>query len=115
MPAEEASEFEAGIAGRAEHRGFKLGRHQFVPVRLPCQVILEFEAYLSIIMHKYSSILTGLAAVSSQTGNPGARESCGAGQEFPGETRANLAFFVSFSDDCKKKFLLDSMDHRHLV
>jgi hypothetical protein len=28
MPAEKASEFETGIAGRAEHRGFKLGRHQ---------------------------------------------------------------------------------------
>jgi hypothetical protein len=28
MPAEKASELEAGIACRAEHRGFKFGRHQ---------------------------------------------------------------------------------------
>jgi hypothetical protein len=34
MPAEKASEFEAGIAGRAEYRGFKFGRHQILFNRL---------------------------------------------------------------------------------
>jgi len=47
--------------------------------------IFAIEAYLSIIMHKYSSILNALAELSS------------------------------FSDDCKKKFLLDSAEHGHLV
>ena len=59
MPAEKASEFEAGIAGRAENRGLKFRRHQifFKPprsVRLP---IPHAEEYLSIIMHKYSSMI----------------------------------------------------------
>jgi hypothetical protein len=79
MPTEEASQFETGIAGCAEHRGFKFGWHQFVSSRPDAfgsiLVQFEFEAYLSIIMHKYSSIVNGLAAVSSQngrSGNPGA-------------------------------------------
>src|ERR1019366_9142716 len=59
MTAEQASEFEAGIAGRAENRGFEFRRHQifFKPprsVRLP---IPHAEAYLSSIMHKYSSMI----------------------------------------------------------
>jgi hypothetical protein len=66
MPAEKASEFETGIAGRAEHRGFKFGRHQIF-FKSPQSPILIFflEAYLSIMMHKYSSILNGLAELSS--------------------------------------------------
>src|ERR1035441_97029 len=59
MPAEKASELEAGIARRAENRGLKFRRHQifFKPprsVRLP---IPHAEEYLSIIMHKYSSMI----------------------------------------------------------
>jgi hypothetical protein len=53
MPTEEACEFEAGIAGCAEHRGFEFGWHQFVS-SLPDPfgsdpVQFGFEAYLSII------------------------------------------------------------------
>ena len=47
--------------------------------------MFSMEAYLSIIMNKYSSILNGLAELSS------------------------------FSDGCKKKFLLDSVEQGHLV
>lgn len=59
MPAEKASEFEAGIAGRAENRGLEFRCHQifFKPprsVRLPTP---HAEAYLSIIMHKYASMI----------------------------------------------------------
>jgi hypothetical protein len=85
MPAEETSEFEAGIAGRAEKRGFKFGRHQiFVkPNRFTRFLIFVVEAYLSIIMHKYSSILTGLAELSSRNQNlskPGVFQRCRTGQ-----------------------------------
>jgi hypothetical protein len=71
MPAEETSEFEAGIAGRAEKRGLKFGRHQifFKPNRFTRFLIFAVEAYSSIIMHKYSSILTGLAELSSRNQN----------------------------------------------
>jgi hypothetical protein len=66
MPAEQASEFKAGIAGRAENRGLKFGRHRISSLpRLPRCLIFFPEEYLSIIMHKYSYILNGLAELSS--------------------------------------------------
>ncbi len=68
MAAEKASKFEAGIAGRAEHRGINFGRHQiFFKFPIPGLPILirAVEAYLSIMMHKYSYILNGLAELSS--------------------------------------------------
>jgi hypothetical protein len=120
MPAKEAREFEAGIAGRAENRSFKLGRHQIFfkfnrSIRFP---IFFIEAYLSIIMHKYSSILTGLAELSSR--NRGSRLFGALGWQEQGIAKmkgqnARRAFLASFSDGCKKKFLLDSADQRHLV
>ena len=65
MAGEKAREFEAGIAGRAEHRGFKFGRHYAIseltdPLTAKSQINFAFEAYLSIIMHKYSSSVNGL-------------------------------------------------------
>jgi ribosomal protein RSM22 (predicted rRNA methylase) len=82
MATEQARKFQTGITSRAEHRSFEFSRHF-----AECCYRLNFavEAYLSIIMHKYSSILNGLAELSS------------------------------FSDDCKKKFLLDSTEQGHLV
>ena len=66
MPAEQASEFKAGIAGRAENRGFQFGRHQFFFKSAdPRRLIFFVEAYLSIMMHKYSYILNGLGELSS--------------------------------------------------
>jgi hypothetical protein len=66
MAAEQASEFKAGIAGRAENRGFQFGRHQISSLQVsPVAFIFFPEAYLSIIMHKYSYILNGLAELSS--------------------------------------------------
>ncbi len=66
MPAEQASEFKAGIAGRAENRGFEFGRHQILLVyRISVALFFFVEAYLSIMMHKYSYILNGLAELSS--------------------------------------------------
>src|SRR5438132_4410740 len=58
MPAKKPSKFQAGIAGRAEHRGFKFGRHQIFlksprSLRFPYSNFFV-EAYLSIAMHKYS-------------------------------------------------------------
>jgi hypothetical protein len=59
MTAKQAGEFEAGIAGRAENRGFEFRRHQIFlkpprSVRLP---IPPAEAYLSIVLHKYSFMM----------------------------------------------------------
>jgi hypothetical protein len=98
MAVEQACKFEAGIAGCAESRGFKFGCHhslfknrlfniKLYSVDPLCFVapIFTVEAYLSIMMHKYSYILNGLAELSS------------------------------FSDGYKKKFLLDSAARGHLV
>jgi hypothetical protein len=65
---EKASELEAGISGRPENRGFKFGRHQifFKSLRTFRFLIFGIEAYLSIIVHKYSSIVNGLAELSSR-------------------------------------------------
>src|SRR5713101_2141759 len=78
MPPAKASEFEAGVAGRAENRCFKFRCHQiffnsnflqvfFFKSNRSIRLLLFFvEAYLSITMHKYSSILNGLAELSSR-------------------------------------------------
>jgi hypothetical protein len=73
---EETREFEAGLAGRAENRGIKFGPHQicFKSLRASFLVIFVVEAYLSIILHKYSYILNRLGELSSQnreSGKPG--------------------------------------------
>jgi hypothetical protein len=118
MPAEKASEFEAGIAGRAENRGFKFGRHQtfFKYARSLRFLIVLVEAYLSIMMHKYSYILTGLAELSSR--NRGSRLfGSWMGGPMDRQDRRLVKMkgescFESFSDGCKKKYLLDSVDRR---
>jgi hypothetical protein len=65
MPAEEARQFQAGIAGRAQHRGLKFRRH---PIRFQPSRSSDFpvEAYLSIMMHKYSFMVNHLAELSSR-------------------------------------------------
>src|SRR5271170_2529483 len=80
MAVEEARKFEAGVSSRAEHRGFKFCRHQYVLCRFPvpsAMITLLVEAYLSIIMHKYSSIVNDLATVSSRKRDSRAWEGCG--------------------------------------
>src|ERR1039457_3218228 len=68
MSAKKASEFEAGISGRAENRGSKFCRHHILLkyARSIRFLIFFIAAYLSIIMHKYSYILNGLAELSSR-------------------------------------------------
>src|SRR5580658_9012742 len=69
MAAEQTSEFEAGIAGRTENRGFKFRRHHIVlqVYGISPFVFSPVEAYLSIIMNKYSfSIVNGLPELSSR-------------------------------------------------
>jgi hypothetical protein len=68
MMLEKARKFETGVASRSEYRSLEFCRHQML-LMLPELIVLLFlplEAYLSIIMHKYSSILNGLTPVSSQ-------------------------------------------------
>jgi hypothetical protein len=87
MASKEASQLVAGISGRSGHRSFKFVRHQVPGISpLAATTDFRFKEYLSIIMHKYSSSVTGPAALSS-----------------PKTVRAG------FSDDYKKKFLLDSV------
>lgn len=68
MPAKKASELDAGISGRTENRGIKFGRHQvfFKSKRSIRLFTTAFEAYLSIIVHKYASIVNGIAELSSR-------------------------------------------------
>jgi hypothetical protein len=66
------------------------------------------------MMHKYSYILNGLAELSSR--NRGSRLFGALGRQEPGLVpMKGGSFSESFSDGCKKKFLLDSVDQRHLV
>ena len=106
MAAEKAREFQAGIPGRAQHRGPKFGRHKICFKPSP-QGAFPFEAYLSIVMHKYSSMINGLADLSSRKPGPGLSEA-------PADRQTPVPF-DKFSDGCKKKYLLDSADHGHLV
>jgi hypothetical protein len=66
MPAEKSRQYQSGISGRAGHCGSKPIRRQVPTISLPATMISRFEAYLSIIMHKYSSSVTAPAALSSQ-------------------------------------------------
>jgi hypothetical protein len=58
-------------------------------------------------MHKYSSIVNGLAELSSR------KRGFGTLSRLFGTVKPQV--FDKFSDGCKKKYLLDSANHRHLV